>query len=186
MSATETATTENFTLFDENDPTIQFLTIDVESQTLGERVEGNLRNCYNYSKYYDPKHEYTTKPTGRCLALDECKGLCVCDVDISKKLPNEQRLEIARKHYKQLSQKNITAQSCSTGLHNYCNMDFKPNGTGRFVRVYECEEFSIDVLCYYPGKANYVMFPGSKADYKLESDGEVHRGDYEFVRGGLD
>ena len=87
--------------------------------TLAERMAGHIYPTYNNEKFYDYKHKNET-PSGHCVFINECNNLGIVDIDIHKEV--EYPTSICADILQLLPEDIPVTQTCSTGLHIYCNI----------------------------------------------------------------
>ena len=146
-----------------------------------KRIEGHTVNCYNYLKHDGGKIKPGSKPTGQALIINEVPDLAVVDVDV-KTDPNIVREEVMEK----LSDEDVVVQTCSGGLHIYCNKGGFKTASNRMVKAFSCDDYDVDIFCTIDSKKrSLIVLPESKVrpTHKSTGDNNSKVGVYTFIRG---
>ena len=153
-------------------------------KTLKERIEGHTIDCYNYLKHDSSNSKSSTKVTGKALKINEVPYLSVIDIDV-KQEPENVRKEILQK----LKPHDIVVQTCSGGLHIYCNTgEFKP-ASNRMIKIFTCDDYDVDIMSTIDeSKRSLIVLPGSKVRSTHKSNGSNNStvGTYTFIQGSYD
>lgn len=150
----------------------------VNSTSLRDRIDGHTLPTYGYLKHMTNAIPKKGNPTGRVIKLNECDGLCVVDVDI--KAQNKDK--VINEILSVLPEDAVVVETCSHGLHIYCNYYGCSHESNRLIKCYTCDDYDIDILMGNDkSKFSGVMAPESKA-----RKDHAPVGTYTFLRGNFD
>ncbi|KAA6317387.1 MAG: hypothetical protein EZS28_055109, partial [Streblomastix strix] len=106
------------------------------SKELTPRISEKLIQLYDFKKFNDEitpldddeqqKPVKTRKITGKAINIADCPYLAIVDIDIDKKLSEEERNLIRNELLEKIYQSELNVALVKTGhggLHIYCNMD---------------------------------------------------------------
>ena len=148
----------------------------VEQATFKQRIEGNTIDLYCYNKHDACKKG--TK-TGTALLINQVQNLAVVDIDIVGET-SEEKSVIREEICKMLSPDDLIVQTCSGGLHVYCNTDGFPVLSNRMIKYFTCEEYDVDLMSSIePDKRSLIVLPGSR----VRKDHRSKVTEYSFLRG---
>lgn len=158
----------------ENDPLAAF--------TLEDVIEGHTFDLNDYKKYDDEKPPRRAG-TGKAVRINECRNLCIIDIDIKKSLDDDVKESIRSELIGKLSDRDVIVKTGSGGLHIYSLLNGFKMSSNAIIKAYECDKFDVDVFGSIDDKHRHVVLPGSKIRFK-QGEGNVY-GMYTFIRGGM-
>ncbi|KAA6388600.1 MAG: hypothetical protein EZS28_015876 [Streblomastix strix] len=130
------------------------------SQDLTPRISGKLIQLYDFKKFNEEitpldddeqeKPVKTRRITGKAINIADCPYLAIVDIDIDKKLSEEDRNLIRNELLEKIYQSELNVALVKTshgGLHIYCNMDplvlFAGNS---MVKKLTTEKYDVDIF----------------------------------------
>ena len=130
-------------------------------QSINDRVKDSRTLVHNYNKFPN-KNE--GQVTGSAIDISKVMNLVVIDIDINKKLSENERTSIRSEIIEKLPFERIgLVQTPHGGLHIYCDKDDYPLTKSSDIKVYSCEKYDIDLFAGIEGgKQRWVMQSNSK------------------------
>ncbi|KAA6384943.1 MAG: hypothetical protein EZS28_019531 [Streblomastix strix] len=149
------------------------------SKELTPRISEKLIQLYDFKKFNDEitplddddeqeKPVKTRKITGKAINIADCPYLAIVDIDIDKKLSDEDRNLIRNELLEKIYQSELNVALIKTGhggLHIYCNMDplilFAGNSV---VKKITTEKYDVDIFACvdYNESKRCVVLPDSR------------------------
>ncbi|KAA6370127.1 MAG: hypothetical protein EZS28_034345, partial [Streblomastix strix] len=149
------------------------------SKELTPRISGKLIQLYDFKKFNDEitplddddeqeKPVKTRRITGKAINIADCPYLAIVDIDIDKKLSEEERNLVRNELLENIYQSELNVALVKTGhggLHIYCNMDplilFAGNS---MVKKITTEKYDVDIFACvdYNESKRCVVLPDSR------------------------
>ncbi|KAA6404183.1 MAG: hypothetical protein EZS28_000292 [Streblomastix strix] len=148
------------------------------SKEIISRISEKLKQLYDFKKLNDEitpleddeqeKPVKTRKITGQAINIADCPYLAIVDIDINKKLSEEERNLVRNELLEKIYQSELNVALVKTGhggLHIYCNMDplilFARNS---IVKKITTEKYDVDIFACvdYNESKRCIVLPDSR------------------------